>query len=212
MPSDDGGGLRLLVRRPVETTTVGGSREQAVRALLRTGAQAYAMAESTLALRHDVHHDALTGLLNRAGFLARAERELARARRSRLSAVVVYVDLDGFKAVNDSLGHEAGDRALQAVGAELRELVRPHDVVARLGGDEFALLLLDLPTSAQSAGVVDRVRERLSTGWPVVPGSRVRLRGSVGTASFPEQAADLAGLLRTADARMYERKRARRGR
>ena len=97
-------------------------------------------------------------------------------------------------------------------GVELRELVRPHDVVARLGGDEFALLLLDLPTGAHSAVVVDRVRERLSTGWPVVPGSRVRLRGSVGTASFPEEAADLTALLRTADARMYEGKRARRGR
>ena len=210
VPSEDGAGLRLLVRRPVETTSVAGSREDAVRALLRTGAQAYAMAEATLVLRHGVHHDGLTGLLNRSGFLARAEHELARARRSHLSAVVVYVDLDGFKAVNDSLGHEAGDRALQAAAAELRELVRPHDVVARLGGDEFALLLLDLPACEQAAGVVGRVHERLSTGWPVTPGSRVRLSGSVGTACFPDEADDVAALLRRADERMYERKRARR--
>ena len=210
VPSGGGAGLRLLVRRPVETTAVAGSREDRVRALLRTGAQAYAMAESTLALQHDVHHDALTGLLNRPGFLARAEHELARARRSHRSAVVVYVDLDGFKAVNDSLGHEAGDLALQAAAAELRELVRPHDVVARLGGDEFALLLLDLPPGEQGTAVVDRVHERMTTGWPVVPGSRTRLSGSVGTAAFPDDEADLPALLRRADARMYERKRARR--
>ena len=210
VPSQDGSGLCLLVRRPVETNSVGGSREDAVRALLRTGAQAYAMAEATLVLRHDVHHDGLTGLLNRSGFLERAEHELARARRSRLSAVLVYVDLDGFKAVNDSLGHEAGDRALQGAAAELLELVRPHDVVARLSGDEFALLLLDLPTCEQGAGVVERVRERLSTGWPVTPGSRVRLSGSVGTACFPDEDDGVAALLRRADARMYDRKRARR--
>ena len=210
VPSEREAGLRLLVRRPVETITVGGSREDAVRALLRTGAQAYAMAESTSALRHDVHHDALTGLLNRAGFLARADLELARARRSHLSAVLVYVDLDGFKAVNDSLGHEAGDRALQATGVELRELVRPHDVVARLAGDEFVLLLLDLPTCEQGGAVVDRVRERMASGWPVVPGSRLRLRGSVGTACFPTEGEDVAALLRHADEQMYLRKRGRR--
>lgn len=210
VPSEHGGGMRLLVRRPAETSSAGGSREDAVRALLRTGAQAYALAEATVTLRHDVSHDGLTGVLNRTGFLARGEHELARARRSHLSAVVVYVDLDGFKAVNDSLGHAAGDRALRTAAAELSDLVRPHDVVARLGGDEFALLLLDLPTCAQGGPVVDRVRERLSAGWPVEPGSGVRLSGSVGTACFPEDGDDLDGLLRVADARMYARKRDRR--
>lgn len=209
-PSADGSGLRLLVRRPAETTGVYGSREDAVRSLLETGAQAYAMAQTTHALQHDAHHDSLTGLLNRAGFLARGDDELARARRSRLAAVVVYIDLDGFKAVNDSLGHEAGDRALQAAATELRELVRPHDVVARLGGDEFSLLLLDLRTCEQGAGVVERVRDRLSTGWLVTPDSRIRLSGSVGTACFPEQADDLPALLRRADAQMFADKRSRR--
>ena len=210
VPSSAGSRLCLLVRRPVETAGVYGSREDAVLELLRTGARAYSLAETTLTLQHDLHHDGLTGLLNRSGFVARAEQELARARRSHQSLVVVYVDLDGFKAVNDTLGHDAGDRALQAVATELRELVRPHDVTARLSGDEFALLLLDLPTGEQGTGVVDRVRGRLATGWPAAPGSPVPLRGSVGTACFPDDADDLAGLLRRADARMYDRKRARR--
>ena len=210
VPGSNGSGVRLLVRRPVETTSVYGSREQAVRSLLETGARAYALAQATSDLQHDASHDGLTGLLNRGGFLARADDELARARRSHLSAVVAYVDLDGFKAVNDVLGHEAGDQALQAVAAELRRLVRPHDVVARLGGDEFVLLLLDLPTCDQGAGVVERVRERLASGWPVAPGATARLSGSVGTACFPEDADDVVGLLRQADARMYEVKRLRR--
>ena len=211
LPSVTGADVRrLVVARPLETGPVYARRQDAVRELLAAGADAFVMAESASRLRHDAQHDSLTGLLNREGFLDQAAAELSRAARSRSSAVLVYVDLDGFKAVNDTLGHEAGDQALRRVGAELRDLVRPHDLVCRLAGDEFALLLVDLPGSAHGAGVVVRLRERLAAGWPLPAAPDLSLSGSVGTASFPDDAAELPALLRRADARMYADKRSRR--
>lgn len=206
-----GAARRLVVSRPREIGRVYARRRDAVLQLLAAGADAYAMAESASALRYDAQHDDLTGLLNRAGFLDQAASELSRAARNRSSAVLVYVDLDGFKPCNDVLGHEAGDRALQLVGAELRDLVRPHDLVSRLVGDEFALLLVDLPGGSRDAGIVGRLRERLTEGWSLPRAPGLHLSGSMGTASFPDDAADLPGLLRHADARMYADKRSRRG-
>lgn len=146
--------------------------------------------------------DPLTGLYNRRGFGRIAEREIGRARRTRSSLTVVHFDLDGFKAVNDTLGHAEGDDVLVAVGHTLR-FSRALDVAARLGGDEFALLLPDT-ASERATSVVARLvgglNEAMSArGW--------RVTFSVGVATFREAPRSLDEMLAVADALMYEVKR-----
>src|SRR6185295_13643184 len=94
-------------------------------------------------LRHQALHDGLTGLPNRKLFLDRLEHAITRARATGEQAAVLYLDLDGFKKVNDSLGHNAGDLLLRTTAERLAAALRPHDTVARLGGDEFAVLIED---------------------------------------------------------------------
>ncbi|HXK09925.1 MAG TPA: GGDEF domain-containing protein [Vicinamibacteria bacterium] len=160
-------------------------------------------AERSLARR-----DPLTGLANRRHFLELTARELSRCRRLKEPVTAVYVDLDDFKAVNDSRGHDAGDRVLARVAATLGASVRAVDVVARLGGDEFAVLLPG--TGADTAEpLVDRLRQALNAvasegGWPVA--------FSVGVVTFDSAPADVEWLLRHADRLMYEAKASGRGR
>lgn len=146
-------------------------------------------------------HDSLTGLPNRTLFLDRLDHALARGARPGSTATVLFLDLDGFKMVNDSLGHAAGDRLLVAVGERLKGALRPADTIARLGGDEFAILLEDTESSGGIA-----VAERLATvlAGPVpVEARQVFVQASVGIASARagEQRAD--ELLRDADLAMY---------
>lgn len=146
--------------------------------------------------------DPLTGVLNRRGFAAAAEDELARARRSGSAPSALYLDIDGFKAVNDRQGHAAGDRLLAQVAATLRGTVRRHDVVARMGGDEFAALLPDTGSAAAGAAA-ERVTDQLDQmcrreRWPV--------RFSVGMAAFSEVPTSVDVLLAEGDRLMYAAK------
>ncbi|MBX0328422.1 GGDEF domain-containing protein [Oscillochloris sp. ZM17-4] len=149
-------------------------------------------------------HDPLTALCNRAGFYELAERELARSRRSGDPLTVVYLDCDGFKAVNDRYGHHMGDQVLRAVGATLNDALRPSDVAARMGGDEFVLLLSGVapPTSQplveRIAAALDQVMQ--SGGWPV--------SFSVGAVTYAVAPESVDGLLAPADALMYTVKHA----
>ena len=130
-------------------------------------------------LTRQAFHDALTGLPNRALFTDRVSHALKRRGRQHRGVVVLFVDLDDFKAINDSLGHHAGDKVLQEIGERLRTTVRPGDTVARLGGDEFAFLLEDVSDPADAEEVAERVA--LSLGAPLaVGGVEVALRASVG--------------------------------
>jgi diguanylate cyclase (GGDEF)-like protein len=137
--------------------------------------------------------DPLTGCLNRRGFQESCERLLAHGRRTGEHVTLLIVDLDDFKAVNDSRGHAAGDEVLRWVGARLHAEVRAGDVVARLGGDEFAFLM----PGADSAEVAARVTAVLEPRAPA----------SVGAAVFPDDGADIDALSRSADAALYEHKR-----
>src|SRR5439155_23198121 len=112
-------------------------------------------------LTHQAFHDNLTGLANRALFRDRLDQALARAARSDRLVAVLLVDLDGFKQVNDSLGHDAGDQLLEEVAQRFRSVVRPSDTVARFGGDEFALLLEDI-TEHEAVGLAQRLLECLA--------------------------------------------------
>ncbi len=157
-------------------------------------------------LQHQAMHDPLTGLPNRALFTDRLRQALARAKRREGEVAVLFMDLDNFKVVNDSLGHKAGDRLLVAAGRRIRTLLRPEDTVARLGGDEFILLLED--TDAQGAvQVAERVLERLREPFPL-GGRRVVVTASVGVTTGGANGKYAADLLRDADLAMYRAKRA----
>ena len=154
------------------------------------------------ALAHQAFHDSLTKLANRALLKDRIDHALARAARRGRPLAVMLLDLDGFKAVNDSLGHDAGDELLVAVAGRLMECVRPTDTAARLGGDEFAVLIEDLASPGDYAVVATRVLESLQPAFHI-HGKDIFVRGSIGIAMCGggENTAD--ELLRNADVAMY---------
>lgn len=151
--------------------------------------------------------DALTGLLNRRGFEAEMSRAVAAAARYGEHGVLIYVDLDGFKPVNDRYGHAAGDAVLGRVAEGLLENVRGSDVVARLGGDEFVILLTrtDRDDGLKRAEAFDGLLNSIHLEWE---GNRIAVRASLGIQAYGPDEADL-DLLARADHAMYESKRLR---
>lgn len=160
------------------------------------------------------YHDKLTGLPNRSLFEEMLGSALARARRSDLGVGVIYLDLDNFKLVNDSLGHHAGDLLLAQLGDRLRTCTRDTDLVARQGGDEFLVLVADVeragPDGETVAGVTGSVAERIHEALAEpfdLAGTQFYATGSLGISLFPQDAQDAESLLRNADAAMYGSKR-----
>jgi diguanylate cyclase (GGDEF)-like protein/PAS domain S-box-containing protein len=166
-----------------------------------------ARVEQDRRVRHEADTDALTGLANRRALERTLEAALGRAGSRGRSVGVVMLDLDGFKAINDTHGHAAGDRALREVAARLRRCVRERDLVARLGGDEFVVVLTDLGGRSEAVqDSVERVREALSE-----PFDGMHLNAAVGVAVFPADGAAGPDLLAHADRAMYVDKAARNG-
>ncbi|MDO7927395.1 EAL domain-containing protein [Pseudomonas sp. KFB-139] len=151
--------------------------------------------------------DALTGLLNRRGFYQAVEGMLLRNEHADKYLVVLYLDLDGFKQINDSLGHDAGDQVLLWVAGQLKDCLRPYDVLARMGGDEFTVVIDGFDYPEQAAKVAEKLIERVSVRRQV-DGVDIALGVSIGIATYPECGSNLDGLLRAADIAMYEAKRA----
>jgi diguanylate cyclase (GGDEF)-like protein len=162
-------------------------------------------------LAHQAFHDSLTGLSNRAVFRDRVDHALARSVRNDASLTVLLLDLDGFKTVNDSLGHDAGDDLLVAVGARIQACGRASDTVARLGGDEFAILLEDEGDESRATAVADRVLRELAAPFEV-RGREVFVRASIGIAISTGVATNTDDLIRNADTAMYAAKAAGKGR
>jgi diguanylate cyclase (GGDEF)-like protein/PAS domain S-box-containing protein len=154
-------------------------------------------------LRHLADHDDLTGLINRRRFQEELERHLAQGRRYGMSGALLLLDLDGFKGVNDTHGHSAGDRVLQAVADALRDRLRESDIVARLGGDEFAVLLPR--EDPEAAGQVSRALEEAIPAEVRTPNGTA-LRVSVGSAPFQDDVQSVDDVLSAADAAMYAAK------
>jgi diguanylate cyclase (GGDEF)-like protein len=148
--------------------------------------------------RHRASHDALTGLANRRAFEAALATAAAKGSRYGWNFTVVIMDLDGFKAVNDTFGHVAGDQALRTFGQALRKALRTGDVAARVGGDEFGVILNSASPEAVDA-LIRRVWEEIPLNYPV-------LSVSVGAASAPDESVDPAELYRLADTRLYDQK------
>jgi diguanylate cyclase (GGDEF)-like protein/PAS domain S-box-containing protein len=171
--------------------------------------------ELALRMEHMAYHDILTGLPNRAMFQDHLELALARARRHGLAVAVLFLDLDDFKPVNDTHGHEVGDMVLQHAGRRIRDAARDTDLVARQGGDEFLVLLADLEVRSDSDGaeaVVADASDRIARAIAEpadVPVGRLSVHASIGSALFPREAGDARTLLRLADEKMYARKRDR---
>jgi diguanylate cyclase (GGDEF)-like protein/PAS domain S-box-containing protein len=160
-------------------------------------------------LERRASHDPLTGLPNRPAFVDRLEQALQRTRRrknSRNKVGVLFMDLDGFKTINDSLGHEAGDRFLVTVAERLKNRLRPEDVLARFGGDEFAVLLEDVANVTEAIWVAQRIAEGLQEPL-AVNSHQVSVSTSVGIAlGSANTNDDPEGMLRKADAAMYQAK------
>jgi diguanylate cyclase (GGDEF)-like protein len=151
--------------------------------------------------------DTLTGLLNRRGFYQTVEGMLLRNEQAGKFLVVLYLDLDGFKRINDSLGHDAGDQVLLWVSQQLKDCMRPYDVLARMGGDEFTVVIEGLDFPEHAAKVAEKLIERVSLRRQV-DGLDITLGASIGIATYPDCGSNLDGLLRAADIAMYEAKRA----
>ena len=156
-------------------------------------------------IRHQAFHDMLTGLPNRASFLERLEDATARAKRSGASFAVMFLDLDRFKVVNDSLGHAMGDRLLQVVAKRLGEAVRETDMVFRMGGDEFTVIAEGLDHPEDGAAVARRVLHALEV--PVALGDHeLSAHPSIGIATYPLDATTPEVLVKSADTAMYHAK------
>jgi diguanylate cyclase (GGDEF)-like protein/PAS domain S-box-containing protein len=158
-------------------------------------------------MEYQAYHDVLTSLPNRLLFRDRITVALAHARRAKRSAAVMFLDLDQFKLVNDTLGHTVGDRLLQEAGGRIMNCVRSEDTVARMGGDEFTILLPDIADGHAAATVAQKVLEAFSHPT-VVDGHELFVTTSIGIAIFSDDGADAETLLKNADRAMYRAKEA----
>lgn len=156
-------------------------------------------------LQHSAHHDTLTGLSNRRHFEVVLQAALERARRQQRRLALLYVDLDRFKEVNDTLGHAAGDQLLREAAQRLVRCVRASDTVARLGGDEFAMVLEAIGAAADAGEVAHKiiaaVREPID-----IEGHEVHVSASIGISIYPDDAQTIQGLTRKADLALYRAK------
>jgi diguanylate cyclase (GGDEF)-like protein/PAS domain S-box-containing protein len=161
-------------------------------------------------IQYTALHDQLTGLSNRNMFFKYLGAALAKAKRYGGSLALLYIDLDGFKAVNDELGHDAGDAVLKVVSNRLKSHTRESDTVCRLGGDEFAILVEQTKGRADlvniAGKIIQAISETITTG-----GHKCSVSASVGIAVYPDHASELDILLKKADTAMYEAKRQGRG-
>ncbi|MET3382523.1 bifunctional diguanylate cyclase/phosphodiesterase [Variovorax paradoxus] len=156
-------------------------------------------------LRFMASHDELTGMLNRSALQSELDRAIKRSNRSQKQFAVMFVDLDRFKHINDTLGHSMGDEMIKGCGRRLMALLRNTDVVTRFGGDEFVLLLEDLDSANSAAVVAERVLERCAEPF-VIEGRELQVTASVGVSVYPENGGDAETLLKNADTAMYRAK------
>ncbi|MCW8890348.1 MAG: EAL domain-containing protein [Sedimenticola sp.] len=156
-------------------------------------------------IEHLAHYDVLTDLPNRVLFNERCEHALTRARRDGHQLVVMFLDLDRFKHINDSLGHPIGDRLLQQVAKRLDALIREEDTVARLGGDEFVVVLEDVIDTHVVAPVAEKILAAFNEPFEL-KGNQLHVSSSIGIAIYPEDGHDVTTLVRNADAAMYRAK------
>ncbi|EKY25203.1 diguanylate cyclase domain protein [Brevundimonas diminuta 470-4] len=190
-----------------EKTIAAGADADLQAEIARLRAEVAALIERAERAEALADHDVLTPALNRRGFMTVLARNLAYCRRHGVEAALLYLDLDGFKGVNDGLGHAAGDAALIAVAELLLANVRESDAVGRMGGDEFTVVLMNAGAE-EGREKARRLSEALNRDGFVWEGQRLPLGGSFGVRAFAGQA-DAEAWLAEADAAMWLRKKAR---
>lgn len=153
-------------------------------------------------IHHLAYYDSLTGLPNRALLFKLVDQALAAARRNRRHGALLFIDLNRFKTINDTLGHSVGDRLLQQVAERLRNVVRAEDVVARLGGDEFVVALFDIARREHAAMVAQKLIAALETPF-LLDGRELTIGAAIGISLYPRDGLDAETLLRMADIAMY---------
>ncbi|MBS4097842.1 MAG: EAL domain-containing protein [Sulfuricella sp.] len=156
-------------------------------------------------IRHLAHHDALTGLPNRMHLQISLEQSLATARRDHAEVALMFIDLDRFKIINDTLGHNIGDGLLVEVARRLRDSVRDSDLVARLGGDEFVVALNDCDTANAAAHIAEKILANLAQPYQI-EGNPLHTTPSIGISIYPHDGGDLDTLMKNADTAMYHAK------
>ena len=157
------------------------------------------------ALRHRAFHDELTGLPNRAMFLDALKRTMSNIQRKNGTFSILFIDLDHFKLINDSWGHDVGDQLLQLMATRLRSSVRDGDMVARMGGDEFVVLIEELAEREDVAQVAQNIRKALCPDY-LLADQPVTVTSSIGISTYPHDGTDLNQLIKSADAAMYRAK------
>jgi diguanylate cyclase (GGDEF)-like protein len=173
--------------------------------LRRAVSHAIERKRSEVRLAHQALHDPLTALPNRALFLDRLGVALDRSRRTSASVAVLFLDVDNFKEINDSMGHAAGDKVLASLGERLRTMLRPMDTVARFGGDEFTLLFEDLASEREVVLIADRI-SRTAANPIVLDGGEASITVSIGIAMVSDPAIPAETVIREADVAMYRAK------
>jgi diguanylate cyclase (GGDEF)-like protein/PAS domain S-box-containing protein len=156
-------------------------------------------------IAHMAHHDALTGLPNRVLLRDRIQQAIAQAHRNGTQLAVLFVDLDHFKTINDSLGHQLGDRLLQSVASRILVCVREGDTVSRVGGDEFVIVIPGLASAADASGVAAKILDVLASAFHL-HGNDLHVAASIGISLYPADGADAETLMRHADTAMYHAK------
>lgn len=156
--------------------------------------------------QHLAHHDALTGLPNRSLFADRLQQMLAQAKRSTTLGALLYLDLDKFKPINDTLGHDIGDLVLQEIAQRLQTAVRESDTIARIGGDEFVVLLPAIESKQDASIVAEKIRLALEQPFEI-KGHTINIGCSTGIAVYPEHGTDEISLMKNADTAMYHAKK-----
>ncbi len=187
------------------------NKDGSIRGLIGLSADVTESKEHEKQLEHIAHYDALTGVPNRVLLADRMLQALARAKRDKGLLAVCYLDLDGFKPVNDKYGHESGDQVLVEITRRIKETIREDDTVARLGGDEFVVLLVGLQAPEECAGSLVRLLEIINR--PIdLQGKLIHISASIGVSLYPEDEQDADTLLRHADQAMYIAKQTGRNR
>jgi diguanylate cyclase (GGDEF)-like protein len=160
------------------------------------------LAQAVAQARRFAHYDQLTGLPNRTLLLDRFNQATARAARQHKQVALLFLDLDGFKSINDMLGHAAGDQLLEQVAARLTASIRTSDTACRYGGDEFVILLPELECRESAVAATEKIRVDLAKPY-FVGGTSIQVTASIGMAVYPTDGSELGDLIQQSDAGMY---------